>query len=1080
MSGNTAGGGGGGIRCYSGTTTIADCTISGNSAGYSGGGIRCSENDPTIENCVIVGNRTSASGRGGGIHCYYYSTPTITNCVVSGNSSRNGGGIYCSYHSSATIGNCKISGNGSTCESSSGGGIRCEFSNATLVNCILWDDVASKGPEIALRSSSSSHSSLTVSHCVVEGGEASADVEEGCTLNWGDGNIDASPAFVLGDDVHLTSDSPCVDAGTNDPPGGLPPTDADGNPRSIDGDGDGLAVADMGAYEYGGLAPVIALSPHVWELVVPADGPAPSPRTLAIQNGGTGTLDWQISEDCDWLQVSPLAGESTGEVDLATVTLDVAGLQAGPHGCILGIAASQASNTPQSVAVILRIGTTRQVPSEYPTIQAAIDAAQPGDAVVLAPRVYTGDGNRDIDFCGKPITVRCTDPEDPAMVATTIVDCGVCEEDPHRGFTFYSDESANSVLAGVTVVNGHVWPGYPSFGLGGGIYCYQASPTILNCRIIDCLAYYHGGGIYCRRSEATIVNCTVSHNSAGKHGGGISCLEGNLAISGCTIRGNTATGGYPYGREGGGGVACHENSGLTITESTVSENSARDGGGIYCEERSTIIVSDCLLSGNSAERGGGIYFDELSAGVVAESVISGNAALGETHDDAGGGVFCFASSPVITDCAITGNATVGQYADGGGIYCSRSEAMISGCIISGNSCRGWGEGGGMCCSVLGGPLTVLNCMICGNSAGGYVSSGGGGGIRFAGVGSALTIRNCTFGANWARRGGGIYCRHGGATMNSCVLWANHGFEGHEIAVTHDGTVAVLYSDVQGGRTSAYVGSGGMLDWGDGNIDDEPPFRVEASGTWTLHATYDADTYRAIFTDDAATWQHDELVGNMVNPDASQRLQFAVVGNTANTITVWADWPTVEAGACWVEAGDTYHVYNYHLTEDSPCINAGDPAFAPAPGATDIDGDPRVCYGRVDVGADEVFPIRADLDHDGDMDEDDFQLFQAAFGHSEGDPEYVAAADYDGDGAITLVDYQIWMSYYRAHQDGQGPLGDVNGDGRMSLSDLDALKGCWTGPGMMAFSECAAADLDSDGDVDLIDFATFQVRFSGSE
>ena len=47
--------------------------------------------------------------------------------------------------------------------------------------------------------------------------------------------------------------------------------------------------------------------------------------------------------------------------------------------------------------------------------------------------------------------------------------------------------------------------------------------------------------------------------------------------------------------------------------------------------------------------------------------------------------------------------------------------------------------------------------------------------------------------------------------------------------------------------------------------------------------------------------------------------------------------------------------DYHLLSHSPCINAGDPNFTPAQGATDIDGQARVMAGRIDIGADEVVP-----------------------------------------------------------------------------------------------------------------------------
>jgi len=47
---------------------------------------------------------------------------------------------------------------------------------------------------------------------------------------------------------------------------------------------------------------------------------------------------------------------------------------------------------------------------EYPTIQAGIDDSNDGDVIVLCPGRYTGPGNREIDFKGKAITVRSTDP----------------------------------------------------------------------------------------------------------------------------------------------------------------------------------------------------------------------------------------------------------------------------------------------------------------------------------------------------------------------------------------------------------------------------------------------------------------------------------------------------------------------------------------------------------------------------------------------------------------------------------------------------------------------------------------------
>ena len=104
-----------------------------------------------------------------------------------------------------------------------------------------------------------------------------------------------------------------------------------------------------------------------------------------------------------------------------------------------------------------------RVPGDQPNIQAGIDAASDGDTVSVADGIYTGDGNRNLDFKGKAITVKSENGP-----SNCIIDC----EGNGRGFYFHSNETEKSVVSGFTITNGS------GIVFGGGIYCDHSSPTI--------------------------------------------------------------------------------------------------------------------------------------------------------------------------------------------------------------------------------------------------------------------------------------------------------------------------------------------------------------------------------------------------------------------------------------------------------------------------------------------------------------------------------------------------------------------------------------------------------------------------
>lgn len=232
FSGNTATEGGG-MYNYDSGPALTNVVFSGNSAG-SGGGMRNYRSSPTLTNVIFSSNSATF---GGGMDNSYYSSPTLTNVIFSGNTASYGGGGMYSWRSDPALTNVTFNSNGAQV----GGGIYNDESNPTLTNSILWGDSATSAPEIF-----DNNSAPTVTYSNIQGGYA------------GTGNINADPRFVgaTSGNLRLGFGSPAIDAGTNT---GCPATDLDGLSRPTDGNGDGAATCDMGAYEagtmLGGLTP---------------------------------------------------------------------------------------------------------------------------------------------------------------------------------------------------------------------------------------------------------------------------------------------------------------------------------------------------------------------------------------------------------------------------------------------------------------------------------------------------------------------------------------------------------------------------------------------------------------------------------------------------------------------------------------------------------------------------------------------------------------------------------------------------------------------------------------------------------
>ena len=315
------------------------------------------------------------------------------------------------------------------------------------------------------------------------------------------------------------------------------------------------------------------------------------------------------------------------------------------------------------VFVILSIflsATIINVPADQPTIQAGIDAAVDADTVLVQPGTYV----ENINYNGKLITVASLflTMQDTTYISQTLID----GNQNGSVVTFNSGEDSTAILTGFTITHGYVSGNIP-YNFGGGIYCYESSPSLENLSIMfnSVSEYGGGGGVYCYGSSPSLENVTISNNSvytfsvggglfcenysspnltnvvimsnSARDGGGIFCYESNPSFMNVTLEFNTAI-------KSGGGIYCFNNSSLNLTNATIINNSSgRSGGGIYCEDNSSLNLVNVTFEYNTATIfGGGIYCEESNLNM--ENVTMTN----NTGNHGGGGLYAIESNVVFS------------------------------------------------------------------------------------------------------------------------------------------------------------------------------------------------------------------------------------------------------------------------------------------------------------------------------------------------------------------------------------------------------------------------------------------------
>lgn len=251
---------------------VHHCVFEDNRSIYSGGGIGTSGTQPMIQDCFFTGVAIYGSGTAylhlnggtstlsrcqfienhgqgwGGAIDFWDAGGLISDSVFYGNTGGNcgdgAGGAITIYDPSSssprtvTITNCTFAGNTTNGSQGYGDAISNRVEELILVNCVFWENDGAHGVRV------SSGGTGTASYCDFQGGVPSGMTDGGNNMN-----LDPDFKDLASGDLDLKSTSPCIDMGDDAAPG-IGTWDVAGRTRIVDGDGDGQADVDLGAYEY--------------------------------------------------------------------------------------------------------------------------------------------------------------------------------------------------------------------------------------------------------------------------------------------------------------------------------------------------------------------------------------------------------------------------------------------------------------------------------------------------------------------------------------------------------------------------------------------------------------------------------------------------------------------------------------------------------------------------------------------------------------------------------------------------------------------------------------------------------------
>ena len=1012
FTGNLTSVDGGGIYNSVSDPNVINCGFNNNTVEYSGGGMFNNKSNPTVTNCTFNGN--TANDYGGGMD-NYSSNPMVNNCMFSSNSAAWGGGVF-NWISNPTVTNCTFSGN----SASNGGGMYSyDSSSPTLTNCIFWGNMLDQIHD--------ENSTTTVSHSDVEGG-------------WGGtGNINADPLFVdaaAGDFRLSSSGSPCVDAGDNNAPN-LPATDLMGKLRVVDGDRDGTATVDMGAYELQAL-PIHNITQDRWY------------DTLQV------TID--CADNGDQIEVGPGTYYETIDFKGKAVRLYSSG---GPEV------------------------TTIDGTGHYHVVKCI---SGEGRNTILEGFTITGGNANGVvipDSVGGGILCASSSP--------TIVNCIISDNVAVHGGGIYGAYSNLAIISckindNAATVN------------GGGLYFYWFYPVVINCEIRKNTAT-HGGGMMSDYSQPTITNSTFSANVATVGGSGaLASLADSIAntpyITNCILWGDTqpeiAYDTFPpvvqycdvqgavwplagnisvnplFANAAGGnlqlspgspcidtGIIAVDTDVFTVEVQPLPEDDLNGSPRIYPG------VVDLGAYEHRDSDGDGITdgFDtpsvhNLTRGTDHFTVQAAiNRASGGdeievvpgTYPEAvnfkGKGVRLYSSSgPELTTIDGTGHyhviqcvsgedpntilegfTIIGGHAngplspdcDGGGMYNVASSPTVTNCIFKNNQAN---HGGGML-NVDGRP-TVTGCTFQNNTASGGMIGGGG----MFNHNSSPLVTSCTFignsGEAWG--GGGMFnAVESNPTLINCMFSNNSAVGGGGGIYNWNDTMPILINCTFRGNSATEYGGG--------------IFNINSSSPTIINCTFSDNTSTSNGGGIGNLFGGSPTVTNCIlwGNTAGAGPQIFDDGTSSAAVTYsdvqggWSGEGNIDENPLLIDPNGVDDVIgtaddDLRLAYNSPCIDVGSNAGIPAGITTDLDGHRRTIDGDcdhttvVDMGAYEFnYAYLGDFDYNCQVNLADFAIFSTAWMSVPSDTNWNHICDISSPAnqSIDLMDLRAFCQHW---------------------------------------------------------------------